>query len=234
MLPVAILAGGLATRLRPLTQTIPKAMVEVNGDPFAFHQLRLLRRHGIDHVVYCLGYLGQQVVDAVGDGTRFGLRVSYSFDGPTLLGTAGALKIAAPLLGSDFFVLYGDSFLDCDYATVERTYREAGKAALMSVFRNDDQWDTSNVEFRDGRIIAYSKEHRTSRMRHIDFGLGVLSAKVLDPVPSDRSSDLASIYERLAASADLAAIEVSQRFYEVGSHAGLEEFGRYLKEVERR
>jgi NDP-sugar pyrophosphorylase family protein len=234
MLPVAILAGGLATRLRPLTQAIPKAMVEVNGEPFAFHQLRLLRRHGIDQAVYCLGYLGQQVVDAVGDGARFGVRVRYSFDGPTLLGTAGALKIAAPLLGSDFFVLYGDAFLDCDYGAAERAYREAGKPALMTVFRNDDQWDASNVEFRDGRIIVYSKVHRTSRMRHIDYGLGVLSANALDPVPSDRPTDLAAIYERLAASGDLAAFEVSQRFYEVGSHAGLEEFGHYLKEVERR
>jgi NDP-sugar pyrophosphorylase family protein len=234
MLPVAILAGGLATRLRPLTETIPKAMVAVNGEPFAFHQLRLLRRHGIEQAVFCLAHLGQQVVDAVGDGSRFGVRVSYSFDGPTLLGTAGALKIAAPLLGRDFFVLYGDAFLDCDYAAVERAYRRAGKPALMTVFQNDGQWDTSNVEFLDGRIIAYSKAHQTPRMRHIDYGLGVLCASVLDSVPSDRATDLASIYEGLAASEDLAAFEVSQRFYEVGSHAGLEEMELYLKEVERR
>ena len=234
MLPVAILAGGLATRLRPLTETIPKAMVEVNGEPFAFHQLRLLRRHGIDQVVFCVGYRGEQVVDAVGDGTRFGLQVRYSFDGPALLGTAGALRIAAPLLGNDFFVLYGDAFLDCDYAAIERAYRQAAKPALMAVFRNDGQWDTSNVEFAEGRIIAYSKAHRTARMRHIDYGLGALASSVLDTVPADRPTDLATIYEQLAASGDLAAFEVSQRFYEVGSFAGLMQFEDYLKKAEPR
>jgi N-acetyl-alpha-D-muramate 1-phosphate uridylyltransferase len=234
MLPVAILAGGEATRLRPLTEAMPKALVEVNGEPFAFHQLRLLQRHGIDRAVFCLGYLGQQVVDAVGDGSRFGVRVKYSFDGPTLLGTAGALRIAAPLFGSDFFVLYGDAFLDCDYGAVERAYRESGQPALMTVFRNEDQWDASNVEFDRGRIIAYSKDCRTPSMRHIDYGLGILSNSVLDTVPADRLTDLAAIYERLAASNNLAAFEVSQRFYEVGSFAGLEEFEHYLKEVERR
>ena len=231
MLPVAILAGGLATRLRPLTETIPKAMVQVNGEPFAFHQLRLLQRHGIDRVVYCVGYRGEQVADAVGDGSRFGLQVRYSFDGPVLAGTAGALKIARPLLGPDFFVLYGDSFLDCDYLVVERAYRQAGKAALMAVFRNDGRWDTSNVEFADGRIIEYSKAHRTERMRHIDYGLGVLSAGVLDALPTDGPADLAALYERLAASGDLAAFEVSERFYEVGSFDGLVQFEDYLKKA---
>jgi len=231
MLPVAILAGGLATRLRPLTETIPKAMVQVNGEPFAFHQLRLLQRHGIDRVVYCVGYRGEQVADAVGDGSRFGLQVRYSFDGPVLAGTAGALKIARPLLGPDFFVLYGDSFLDCDYLVVESAYRQAGKAALMAVFRNDGRWDTSNVEFADGRIIEYSKAHRTERMRHIDYGLGVLSAGVLDALPADGPADLAALYERLAASGDLAAFEVSERFYEVGSFDGLVQFEDYLKKA---
>jgi NDP-sugar pyrophosphorylase family protein len=234
MLPVAILAGGLATRLRPLTETIPKAMIRVGGEPFAFHQLRLLRRHGIDQVVFCVGYRGEQIVDAIGDGARFGLQVRYSFDGPALLGTGGALKIASPLLGPDFFVLYGDSFLDCDYAGVERAYRQARKAALMAVFRNDGQWDTSNVEFADGGIIAYSKAHQTVRMRHIDYGLGVLASSVLDTVPIDHPTDLATIYEQLSASNDLAAFEVSQRFYEVGSFAGLAQFEDYLRKAETR
>lgn len=234
MLPVAILAGGLATRLRPLTETIPKAMVEVNGEPFAFHQLRLLHRHGIDQIVFCVGYRGDQVVDAVGDGARFGLRVRYSFDGSTLLGTAGALKIASPLLGKEFFVLYGDSFLDCDYRAVGDAYQQAGKPALMTVFHNDGRWDTSNVEYTGGRIIAYSKRHRTARMRHIDYGLGILASGVLDTVPTDRPTDLATIYERLIASNDLVAFEVSQRFYEVGSFAGLMEFENHLKEAEQR
>jgi D-sedoheptulose 7-phosphate isomerase len=230
MLPVAILAGGLATRLRPITQTLPKALVDVGGEPFAFHQLRLLRRKGIEEIVFCVGHLGEQLVDAVGDGARFGLRVRYSHDGPHLLGTAGALKKAAPLLGANFFVLYGDAYLDCDYLAVERTFRASGAAALMTVFCNDGQWDASNVEFGDGRIIAYSKTSRSARMRHIDYGLGVLAADVLDTLPAAGPQDLAALYEQLSMRGDLAAFEVSQRFYEVGSFAGLEQFEKFLRE----
>ena len=179
MLPVAILAGGLATRLRPLTETIPKSLVEVNGEPFLWHQLRLLRENGIDRVVLCVSHLGEQVRDSVGDGRKFGVHIDYSFDGPTLLGTAGALQRAQPLLGESFFVLYGDSYLPIDWRSVEAAFRASGKAGLMTVYRNESQWDTSNVEFVDGRIVAYNKKLRNPRMRHIDYGLGVLHAAAL-------------------------------------------------------
>ena len=218
-------------RLRPLTETIPKALIELNGEPFAFHQLRLLRRRGIEEVVYCVGYRGDQIADAVGDGARFGIRVQYSFDGPDLLGTGGALKMAIPLLGRQFFVLYGDSFLDCDYAAVEYAYRGSGKAALMTVFKNEGRWGASNVEFSNGRLLVYSKVRRNPRMLHIDYGLGVLAASCLDTVPSDEPTDLATIYERLAAADELAAFEITQRFYEVGSFAGLQELADILKEA---
>src|ERR1700680_2157820 len=122
MLPVAILAGGLATRLRPLTEALPKALVEINGEPFLAHQLRLLSRSGIDRVVLCAAYRGEQIREYAGDGRAFGLRVEYSFDGPQQLGTAGAIRRALPLLGDKFFVLYGDSYLPCDYAAIERTF----------------------------------------------------------------------------------------------------------------
>src|SRR5580692_9392080 len=174
MLPVAILAGGLATRLRPLTETIPKSLVEINGEPFLWHQLRFLRRNGVERVVMCVSYLGEQVRDSAGDGREFGLHIDYSFDGDTLLGTAGALKRAEPLLGESFFILYGDSYLPICWAAVERAFHESGKAGLMTVYRNEGQWDTSNVEFVDGHILAYNKKLRTERMRHIDYGLGVL------------------------------------------------------------
>jgi NDP-sugar pyrophosphorylase family protein len=117
--PAAILAGGLATRLRPITEKIPKALVEVAGRPFIDHQLELLRDNGVRHVVLCLGYLGEMVRDHLGDGSRFGLQVGYSFDGDKLLGTGGALRRAAPQLGGGaFWVLYGDSFMDIDYRAI--------------------------------------------------------------------------------------------------------------------
>lgn len=229
MLPVAILAGGLATRLHPVTETIPKALINVLGEPFAYHQLRLLRHHGIETVVFCVGYLGDKIQEVVGNGSRFGLRVTYSFDGPKLLGTGGAIRQALPQLGENFFVLYGDSYLDIDYQSVQKAYTNTHLPALMTVFRNEGRWDTSNVEFYDGHIRKYSKTDRTSSMTHIDYGLGILSEKLFDNIPPHSSFDLASLYGDLAHRRLLAAFEVRQRFYEVGSFAGIEELCHYLK-----
>jgi NDP-sugar pyrophosphorylase family protein len=230
MLPVAILAGGLATRLRPLTATIPKSLVEINGEPFLWHQLRLLRENGVDRVVLCVSHLGEQVRESAGDGREFGLHIDYSFDGDTLLGTAGALKRALPMLGESFFVLYGDSYLPIDLRAVEAIFRASGKAGLMTVYSNEGQWDTSNVEFAGGRIVAYDKKLRTQRMRHIDYGLGAFQASAFDRVLDGKVWDLAALYQDLLLAGELAAFEAPQRFYEIGSFGGIEELSAYLKQ----
>jgi NDP-sugar pyrophosphorylase family protein len=228
LLPVAILAGGLATRLHPLTQALPKALVDVNGEPFIAHQLRLLQANGIERVVVCVGYLGEMIQAFAGDGRRFRLRVEFSYDGPRLLGTAGAVKRALPLLGESFFVLYGDSYLPCDYRAVLTTFEQRGKPALMTVFRNDGRWDRSNVQFVDGDILAYDKRHPTRPMHHIDYGLGVFHGSAFEMVPEGQPFDLAALYRAHLSRGELAAHEVDQRFYEIGSLAGLEEMRRYL------
>jgi NDP-sugar pyrophosphorylase family protein len=225
----AILAGGLATRLRPITERIPKALVDIDGEPFIAHQLRLLHSKGIRRVVLCLGYLGEMVCEFVGDGTAFGVEAEYSFDGPTLRGTAGAIHQALPLLGSAFFVLYGDSYLPCDYAAVEEAFRQSGKMGLMTVFRNEGQWDSSNVEFADGRILAYDKKNRTPRMRHIDYGLGAFDRRTFEALAPGSVYDLATTYQDLLAADELAACEVKERFYEIGSPAGIDELTQLLK-----
>lgn len=227
-LPVAILAGGLATRLGSLTKQTPKCLLEVSGRPFIHHQLRQLRGQGVAKVVLCLGYLGERVVEAVGDGSAFGLEVAYSFDGPELRGTAGAIRRALPMLGGAFFVLYGDSYLECPYADVQAAYEAAGKLALMTVFRNEGRWDSSNVEFRDGRILAYDKANRTPAMRHIDYGLGILDRRAMDVVPESGAYDLATVYQGMLRRGELAGFEVAERFYEIGSVAGLEEARAHL------
>ncbi len=185
ILPVVILAGGLATRLRPLTETIPKALVEVNGEPFVAHQLRLLSAKGIERVVMCTGYLGEMLQDYVGDGSQFGLQVEYSADGERLLGTGGAVHKALPLLGESFFVLYGDSYLPCDYREAQIAFKYSGKLALMTVFRNEGQWDSSYVEFADGQILTYDKQQRTTRMHHIDYGLGLFHRSAFSEIYED-------------------------------------------------
>jgi N-acetyl-alpha-D-muramate 1-phosphate uridylyltransferase len=233
-LPVAILAGGLATRLHPVTTTVPKALIDVGGRPFAEHQLDWLSSQGVERVVFCVAHLGEMIRDALGSGSRWNLHVDYVFDGGTLLGTAGALKRALPVLAEAFFVLYGDSLLTCDLPAIERDFRASGRAGLMTVFRNDDKWDRSNVHFTEGRLLRYDKMNRTPEMKHIDYGLGVLTDRALAAVPPDRPFDLAAVYQRLLADDDLAGVEITDRFYEIGSPEGLEETRAFLAEKEAR
>jgi len=230
MLPVAILAGGLGTRLYPVTERIPKALLEINGEPFLAHQLRLLRARGIERAVLLIGQYGDRIREYAGDGARFGLALDYSSDGPVLLGTAGAVRKALPLLGDAFFVLYGDSYLPCSYGDVERAFRTAGQPGLMTVYGNQGQWDTSNVEFAEGRILAYDKENRTTQMQHIDYGLGVFRAAALT---QSAHADLAGVYRDLLARNELAAFEVTERFYEIGSLQGIGELSRHLAGSDR-
>jgi len=229
LFPVAILAGGLGTRLRPLTEAVPKALVEIHGEPFLAHQLRLLRERGVERVVLCVGYRGRMIRDFAGDGSRFGLHLDYSEDWPALRGTAGAVTQALPLLGERFFVLYGDSYLPCDYRAVQEAFLAAGKPALMTVYANQGRWDASNVELSAGRILAYDKRNRTDRMRHIDYGLGVFEAAVFARLPAGVACDLADVYQELLRRGELAAYEVFERFYEIGSPAGIEDLEEYLR-----
>jgi len=229
-LPVAILAGGFATRLRPLTERIPKSLVEIAGKPFAEHQLELLHRSGVTQVVFCVGYLGEMVQAALGDGRRWDMRLHYVFDGPRLLGTGGALKRALPLLGEAFLVLYGDSYLECDYAAVEQVFLLSGKLGLMTVIRNANQWDRSNVLFADGRILRYDKRQPSSDMHFIDYGLGAFHARAFEAYPDDQPLDLATVYQDLVQRDQLAGFVVTRRFYEIGSPEGLEETRQYLEQ----
>jgi N-acetyl-alpha-D-muramate 1-phosphate uridylyltransferase len=228
-LPVAILAGGLATRLHPITENIPKALVEVAGRPFILWQLDYLRLQGVTRVVLCVGFLGDRIRAVVGNGSVCGLAVTYSQDWPELKGTGGALRRALPLLDSQFLVLYGDSYLPIDFAAVEREFLDSGKPALMTVQRNADKGDKSNVLFRGHVIVEYNKKVPTPDMRHIDYGLGAISAQILVDEDTTEPFDLADIYHRLSLSGQLAGYEVQERFYEIGSHQGLADAAEYFR-----
>jgi NDP-sugar pyrophosphorylase family protein len=230
--PVIILAGGLATRLRPMTETVPKSLVSVNGEPFINHQLRLVRQQGVRKVVLCLGYLGEMVEEAVGNGQQFGLSVQYSYDGPKLLGTAGAIRKALSLIDDTFFVLYGDSYLACEYVAVEKTFLSAGKKSLMTVFHNRNQWDKSNVEYQNGRILVYNKRDFTEKMNHIDYGLGMFHRCAFDHVEAEQEHDLSVVYQDMLKKGELSGFEVNERFYEVGSFVGIRELEYYLCQQE--
>lgn len=232
-LPVALLAGGMATRLRPITEKIPKLLVEVAGEPFFSHQLRLLKAAGLTRIVLCVGYLGQQIVDLYGDGSKWGVKIEYAFDGPKLLGTGGALIAALPKLGEAFYVLYGDSYLPIDYLAVGDHFLRSGRQGLMTVYENHGRYDTSNVEFGGGEIIRYDKKNKTPAMHYIDYGLGVFRASAFDGLPRDAVVDLAEVQKALVARKQLVGYEIKQRFYEIGSHEGLNELDALLTKGQR-
>jgi NDP-sugar pyrophosphorylase family protein len=218
---LALLAGGLATRLGARAQKVPKSMLTVAGEPFIAHQLRLLARKGVREVVVCAGHLGGQLADFVGDGARFGLRVVFVHDGPRLLGTGGALRNALSLLGDSFFVMYGDSYLDLSFAAVADAYLAQPLPALMVVCRNQDRWDRSNVAYARGRVLRYDKQG--AGLEFIDHGLGVLRGEVLAARAAGVPFDLGDLYRDLAAAGELAGFETETRFYEIGSPGGLAE-----------
>jgi NDP-sugar pyrophosphorylase family protein len=228
-LPVAILAGGLATRLRPITEKVPKLLIEVAGEPFFTHQLRLLKKAGLTHLVLCVGYLGEKIAELYGDGSAHGVQIEYSFDGPNLLGTAGALIQALPKLGGAFYVLYGDSYLPVNYRAVGDFFLRSGRLGLMTVYENHERYDASNVWFDADRIRVYDKKNKVPQMHHIDYGLGVFRAAAFAGFPRDTVVDLAEVQKALVARGELAGYEIPERFYEIGSPAGLAELDRLLR-----
>ena len=227
-IPVAILAGGLATRLRPITEKIPKSLVPVAGRPFLAHQLELLHARGIRRAVLCIGFLGEMIQREFGS-EAFGVKLDYSFDGPKLLGTGGAIKRALSSLGGEFFILYGDSYLPVEYAPVAEFFHHSGKLGLMTVYRNEGKYDASNVVFRDGEITVYNKKLKSPEMRHIDYGLSLFKSSVFDAYPADEKFDLAEVMGRLVRERQLAGYEVPERFFEMGSPAGLAELEALLQ-----
>jgi NDP-sugar pyrophosphorylase family protein len=203
--------------------------VEVAGHPFLWHQIQLLKRRGIRRVIVSVGYLGEQIADLYGNGAALGVFIEYSFDGPTLLGTAGAIRKALPMLPEQFFVLYGDSYLTCDYHLVEHAFRNSGLPGLITVYRNDGMYGSSNVEYDGTRILRYDKQDRTPNMHHIDYGLSAFRRSVFAALPENDICDLASVFQQLLRKGRLTAFEVHERFYEIGSRDGLRDTETFLK-----
>jgi NDP-sugar pyrophosphorylase family protein len=228
---MVILAGGLGTRLRPLTHDLPKVLVPVDGKPFLHHQIELLKEHGIRDIVLCVGHLGDQIRAYFGEGDRLGVRIRYSEERGTLLGTAGALKNAELLLEEDFFLLYGDSYLPVDYREVMLYFRRLPPRqglGLMVVYHNANRYERSNVIVRDGRVAVYDKEGRTPGMEYINYGLSVLRKEALGLVPAGRPFSQEELYRLLIERGELLAWEAKHRFYEIGSRQGLADFRKLV------
>jgi NDP-sugar pyrophosphorylase family protein len=230
MLPtVCILAGGLGTRLGERVGTTPKPLLEVAGEPFLLHQLRLLAANGAVDVVLCVGYLGEHIERRIGS-ERFGMRIQYSFDTPELDGTLGAIRRALPVLPSRFLVLYGDTYLRLDYAAAVHAWKASGRLGLMTVLLNDNRWGASNASYRAGLVTAHDKTAPTDAMRWIDYGLGGLDRRALELLPP-AERDLSELYGTLADLGELCGFEVFERFYAIGDPTSLVETEAFLRGV---
>jgi NDP-sugar pyrophosphorylase family protein len=226
---VVILAGGLATRLFPATKTLPKSLIEIAGKPFIHHQLALLKEKGITRVVLCVGYLGEMIEKYVGNGSHWGLEVRYSYDGNVQLGTGGAVKNALSLLPDTFFILYGDSYLDIDYNVVIERFYDEGLPVLMTIYRNQNAFDSSNILMKGCRILKYNKKSRDPAMEYIDYGFIVIYKEVFFQYQVNEPFDLSQVLSRMADSGQVAAFEVEKRFYEIGSTQGISETKEYIR-----
>lgn len=228
----AVIAGGLGTRLGALTKDIPKPLVPVAGRPFLDHQLRLLRSGGVGKVVLCIGHMGEQIQEFVGDGSRWGMSVAYSLDGPVLLGTGGSLKKAAPLLEDRFLLTWGDSYLEIEHRRVWASFLASGLPAMMVVWRNRGAKEPSNVRLHGERVAAYDKWSPGPEFDCIDYGLSALSKKVLQAIPEGEPFAIEKVFRDLAAQNKLGAYVVEQAFMEIGSPAGLAELEARLRAQE--
>ena len=231
MLPLAILAGGYATRLGSLTAETPKCLIEIQGRPFVDWQLELLIKNGFSDFVFCVSYKSKAIQEYLGDGSDRGVNIEYSLDGITQLGTGGAIQKAIPKLGKTFGVLYGDSYLPMNYSSVEQDFLISRCQALMTVYKNENQFDSSNVEFVSGKVVNYEKESKNTSMRYIDYGVTFFRETAFQPWADRSSFDLAEVFHQLAIRGQLLGFEVFDRFYEVGSLRGLDEFSRYLRGI---
>ena len=225
-----ILAGGLATRLRPITNKIPKSMIKIKNNSFLEYQIELLRRNDISEIILCVGYLGEQIEEYFGNGKKLGVNIKYSYENEQLLGTGGTIRNALDLLNNYFFVLYGDSYLDVNYKEIYNYFLKINYPSLLVIYKNNNKWDRSNVIFKNGIVEVYDKNNYIPEMEFIDYGLSILSKRVLMRIPENVSYDLANLYKGLSVEKRLAGYEVLERFYEIGSKEGLREFKNYIKE----
>ncbi|MBS2002099.1 MAG: nucleotidyltransferase family protein [Cyanobacteria bacterium SZAS LIN-5] len=226
--PTIILAGGVATRLGAIAETTPKAMMPIAGTPFIDYQLRLLAEQHVDEVILSVAHLARQIEEFVGDGSRYGISIKYAYDGPKRLGTGGAILAALDTVPDNFGILYGDTYLDIEFAPVYKAFLKSGKKGLMTVLQNKNSWDKSNVLFENGEIKVYRKHNPTAEMQHIDYGLSILSKSCFSEFKPDETFDLSQVFERCIDLGDMAGFEVRKRFYEIGTPASLAETEQYL------
>ena len=226
-LPVVILAGGLGTRLKKLTEKIPKALIEVGGKPFIFHQLALLKKQNVKDVIISIHHYGDQIRKEIGDGKKFGLSIKYVEDGNEPLGTGGAIKRISKNLKEHFFIMYGDSYLRESFSEILKSF-QPNHGPLMVVYHNQDKFDKSNVMIKNNKIY-YSKSNIQKNSQYIDYGLNIFHFEDLRKF-DEKSFDLSLVQESSSQSGLLQYHIAKERFYEIGTLEGIKDLETFLNE----
>ena len=227
-----IMAGGMGTRMSRFTKLMPKALIPVSGKPFIRYQLENLGAQGISQVIISTGYLGDQIEAEVKENSPRGVAVTCVSDGPVLLGTGGSLRRLFDMsyLDNVFMFTYGDSFLTINHNLVADSFDANRFDALMTVCRNDNGHEMGNAIVLDGCVSLYKKGEQDARMKWIDYGLSIVQSSVLmEYVQADIPSDISSLFESLSKKGKLQAYLSDERYFEIGSESGLEEFEKYIK-----
>jgi MurNAc alpha-1-phosphate uridylyltransferase len=231
MLPIAILAGGYATRIKPISDSIPKALLEFNHKPFLEWQLQLIEKNNGSLVVLCISHKSELIKAFIDGRPKSKLEIVLSYDGEQQLGTGGALIKAMEFLGNEFLVLYGDSYLPINFHEVSDYFQKSKKLGLMTVLRNTLNLESSNVVYDNGWVRRYDKKHHSADMNYVDFGLNAFRSNVFVNYTAGEYVDLSSIQSSLATRNELVGYEVNQRFYEVGSFQGIMDFKEFAKGI---
>ncbi|KYK22480.1 hypothetical protein AYK24_02070 [Thermoplasmatales archaeon SG8-52-4] len=228
---MVILCGGLATRLGKYSKNTPKSMIDIEGKPFLEYQIEILKKHSIKDILLCVGHLSDEIRRYFGNGSKFDVNIKYSYDGYKLLGPIGAVKNAEPLLENIFFIMYGDSYIKVDFQKVYSKFIKHNKLGLMTVFKNYDKYDKSNIAVENDLVVDYKKSNRTKEIVYIDYGMSVLRKESLDYVPKDEFFSTDKFFSNLINIRQLLAFEVKNRFYHIGNPDSLEEFRSFIRSL---
>ncbi len=224
---IAILAGGLSTRLYPITKKIPKSMVKINGRPFFEYQIDLCKKNGIEEIVLCVGHLWEQIRNHFGDGSRFGIKIIYSVENERL-DTGGALKNALPHLDERFFVMYGDSYLDVDWQEIADFHEKSDALGLMTTYQNNWQIEPSRVLLTpNGYVAEFNKENPRPEMKFLEYGLNILPKFIINKI-AEKSFPISRYFDLFIEKKQLISFESKKRFYEIGCREGKEAFKKYI------
>ena len=223
---VVIIAGGLGTRLYPITKRVPKSMVKVGPKPFFEHQIELCRKNGIRNIVFCGGYLWEEVWKYFGRGRGFGVEIDYSIE-EEILDTGGALKNAYPWLDREFFVLYGDSYLVFDWQEAYGFFTRSQAKGLMTVWEATNGFKPQVSIDERGFVKEFTKENFKPEMKYIEYGLNILKKNIIFEVPGEKFP-IGDYFNLLIEKRSLVSFKVKNKFFEAGSFEGINELKRLI------